>query len=167
MKGRVVFLIRNKHTKEYYRAVIEIETKQEKKRDWEVLKKREMTTLTIHGDLYYSETGRGKPKGVSWGQINTTIKELGDEWIIPPKLKRLLEIWEEYHLNDLQAGTKRQTEALLKKDKKLIYATNYEKAVEYLKSIGLYEDRWYTYGREWLCKEIPEEILKELEEMIR
>lgn len=72
------------------------------------------------------------------------------------KLIRLIEIWKEYHLNDLTPGTLRQMEAL--KDKNL----DYTEAVEYLKELNLYIDSGYSYGSAWLFKEIPNEIIIEL-----
>lgn len=89
--------------------------------------------------------------------------------------------WNEYHLNDLNAGTPKQTAAI--KQWKLINKYDYTAACEYLKSIGLYEDfeidglacaggfpedvlsgkRGYRYGESRIFRPIPAEIIAEIE----
>lgn len=68
----------------------------------------------------------------------------------------LLEVWGKYHLNDLKAGTKVQEEAL--RNAGMYEHYDYTKACDYLKSIGLYEDRGYKYGHGWLFEPLPQEI---------
>lgn len=75
-------------------------------------------------------------------------------------LGRLIEIWDRYHLNDMNAGTEKQMKAL--KGKNL----SYENALEYLESINLKIDDGYKYGTAWLFEEIPSSVLKEVEEII-
>lgn len=97
------------------------------------------------------------------------------------RLARMVEVWNEYHLNDLNAGTPKQTAAI--KQWKLINKYDYTAACEYLKSIGLYEDfeidglacaggfpedvlsgkRGYRYGERWIFRPIPAEIIAEIE----
>ena len=72
---------------------------------------------------------------------------------------RICDVWHKYHLNDLQSGTKKQTEALTAE---LHRADHYREACKYLESIGLFEDRGYKYGHGWLCKEIPAEVVAEI-----
>jgi len=96
-------------------------------------------------------------------------------------LRRMIEIWREYHLNDMNAGTPRQTAAIeewIAKGNKY----DYEDACKYLKSINLYEDtkiddlkpqeclpdevragkRGYRYGEGWLFREIPANVVEEI-----
>lgn len=75
-------------------------------------------------------------------------------------LGRLIEIWNRYHLNDMNAGTEKQMKAL--RGKKF----SYEDALEYLESINLKVDDGYEYGTAWLFEEIPSSVLKEIEEII-
>lgn len=70
---------------------------------------------------------------------------------------KLMYVWDNYHLNDLTAGTVRQEEALKEWKKSNEY--DYTAACNYLKSIDLYEDNGYRYGTSWLCREIPEDIV--------
>jgi len=162
-KYQRVFIIRSKKSPAYFRAVIELELEKEKGRDWVDLREKEFIVISLSGDLYFSSTGRGRPAWISSGQIDMTLRELDkNDWNIPYELEQLLKIWEEYHLNDLTAGTKKQMEALKEKDPELLKTSNYDKAVEYLKSIGLYEDRGYRYGEGWLIKPIPDEVMARL-----
>jgi hypothetical protein len=95
-----------------------------------------------------------------------------------PKYKTMIDTWNKYHLNDLQAGTPEQTKAI----EQWVSQGNkydYTRACEYLKSIGLYEVRhpsgtyeldttklipiqqpvMYKYGHEWLKLEIPQDVI--------
>jgi hypothetical protein len=91
------------------------------------------------------------------GQINPVkVDTLAKGWTYG-KLARFNSIWAEWHLNDMKAGTPKQTEAL--KGKNL----DYDKAVEYLKSINLYEDNGYKYGSAWLKVEVPQDVIDFLE----
>jgi hypothetical protein len=78
------------------------------------------------------------------------------------KVKRLVEIWKEYHLNDLQAGTEKQMVAL-----KNAPQIDYKAECLYLESIGLLIDNGYEYGSGWLFKTIPSDIIEEIKELIK
>lgn len=102
---------------------------------------------------------------VSCGQNIDEIKELFPE---NKQVQRLAEIWELYHLNNFNAGTKKQCDAVdLWRKENNIKGWDYDKACEYLKSIDLYEDRGIKYGSTWLYKPIPENILSEIKEIIK
>jgi hypothetical protein len=80
------------------------------------------------------------------------------------KVQRMVEIWREYHLNDMQAGSPKQMECL--KDTNL---NEYSQMIEYLKREGLQPDlsyirngKPYSYGSAWLKKEIPQNIIDEI-----
>lgn len=75
-------------------------------------------------------------------------------------------MWKKYHLNDMHAGTEKQEKALEKKFGG-VNANKYSEQVEYLKSIGLYEDNGYKYGTGWLKRDIPEADLKTIVALIR
>lgn len=121
-------------------------------KDWETLEEKRMYTFAASAHV----------KG-HWGQCLDYIHDNAEKYMMPDEMKALYNriycIWSEYHLNDLQAGTKKQTTSL---PKELCNVNNYSQACEYLKSIGLYEDREYTYGHGWLCQEIPSEIVAEI-----
>ena len=121
-------------------------------KDWETLEEKRMYVFTA--------SARCKGHG---GQCLDHIHEKGEQYIMPDEKKvlfnRIYEVWREYHLNELQSGTKKQTEALTEE---LHRADHYKEACKYLESIGLFEDRGYKYGHGWLCKEIPAEIVAEI-----
>jgi len=167
MKYSTKFKIKNKKSNGYFLAVINLELKKSIGKDWEDLKEKEVVVLSLDGDLYYSYNGKGRPAWNSSGQIDMSLKKLGQEWNIPTNLKELLKIWQEWHLNDCVPGTKKQMLALKKADKSLLFAENYNKAVEYLKSIGLYEDRNYKYGSSWLCKKLDDEVILRLKRIFK
>lgn len=73
------------------------------------------------------------------------------------ELARIIEIWKEYHLNDLTPGSPKQMELL--KGKNL----GYTEAVEYLKTFDLDVDNGYAYGSAWLMTQIPHGIVAELD----
>lgn len=67
-----------------------------------------------------------------------------------------LDIWKKYHLNDMKAGTPKQEKAIDEfRAKNKIEGWAYEKEVEYLKSIKLYNDRGVKYGFQWLKEDLP------------
>jgi hypothetical protein len=100
----------NKTTKTFYdvkttsgtlaKAVLEIETMDNNKGE---------LVLSISGRLYepYKYTDGYKPNPIAFGQVDMDIvyEEASDD------LKRILDIWKEYHLNDMHAECVHQEEA--------------------------------------------------------
>src|SRR5574344_946492 len=72
--------------------------------------------------------------------------------------KEIYRFWKLYHLNDLHAGTKEQEKAVNEKFGNA-NANDYEKHVDYLKSINMYEVEYngkpYLYGHGWIKYDIP------------
>lgn len=79
-------------------------------------------------------------------------------------LKELIRLWKAYHLNNLHAGTYEQEKALNKVN--LRGAIDYDKACDYLKSIGLYKVEYkgkpYRYGSGWINYLIPQDDLEKI-----
>ena len=121
-------------------------------KDWETLEEKRM----------YVFTASARCKG-HLGQCLDHIHEKAEQYIMPDEKRvlynRIYNIWREYHLNDLQAGTKKQTALLTDTQRR---ADHYDNACETLKYLGLFEDRGFKYGHGWLCKEIPAEIVAEI-----
>ena len=136
---------------------IELRNKEEA-RDWDTLQEvQNVPELSISGNVWNTR----KTDIVSGGQNDDTIREyFGSN----PKVRRLIEIWNDYHLNDMKTGTIRQTEAVEKAGIKG-REYDYNKAVEHLKEIGLYEDDGYKYGHGWLYQPIPETVIAEVKEI--
>lgn len=110
------------------------------------------------------------------GQCLDTINDKCLDIKANPIWQKIYRLWKLYHLNDLHAGTAEQEEALDKwrtltssKDN-IDKGTAYDKDCEYLKSIGLYEVEYngkpYQYGTGWLKRDIPEEDLNQIKELL-
>ena len=140
---------------------MEIRTRENPCRHWETLEEiKDAKVLSICG------YGRWNSISFSYGgQIQDTIRENLDNfrklYIPKDKILLILDIWDNWHLNDLQAGTRLQTEVL-----NVIQAERKEKIIEYtwccdiLKQYGLYEDKGYKYGHGWLLKPLPPDVEK-------
>lgn len=117
-------------------------------RNWN-LKKGNYKTLPITGDI----TEKEKIKPYTDGQCYDSIKPTTD------KQKEVIDIWREYHLNDLTAGSKKQMEAL----ESFKYKNNYYKeACEYLKKRRLLIDDGYKFGSKWLVKPLKNGIIEKI-----
>jgi len=89
------------------------------------------------------------------------------EFVPTKQVRRIHELWKEYHLNDMQSGTKKQEEEVDKwREENNNHEWAYKEICAHLKSIGLYEDRGYKYGTKWLYMPIPSEVLEEIKQLI-
>jgi hypothetical protein len=111
----------------------------------------------------------GDCKG-SCGQINGTLRaytaeswEFAEGWDYA-KLTAFLDLWDEWHLNDMTAGSPDQ-EAYLKAHP-VTYKypqSHYEEACKALAAVGLHPDNLgYHYGSAWLHRDVPENVLEAL-----
>ena len=112
-----------------------------------------MDTLSISGG--YSECS---------GQIADTLLEEFLNGNIELNMEttaffNLLNIWKNYHLNDLTAGCKVQEDFL-----KTVEYSDYNEACDLLEQEGIYEVNGYKYGYRWLCRPIP---IKSIVEFIK
>lgn len=73
-------------------------------------------------------------------------------------IKRFFDVWDRWHLNDMQAGSPRQMDYL-----RLHPQTSYDAAVAILKGVNLYCDEGYTYGSAWLTEAVPADVIAFLE----
>lgn len=120
-------------------------------RDWDTLE-------TLHDVPYIHISGRKWNGYFRNYSSSATIEKIEESFPKNKTLLRLANIYREYNMNDFYGGTIRQNEALKKKGGRW----DYDGAVEYLKSIGLYEDRGYRYGSDWLYKPVPASVVEEL-----
>ncbi len=88
------------------------------------------------------------------------------------ELQIIVKLWKKYHLNDLNAGTPKQTEYL----KSLGEYKNYDWACKELKKVDLLYDKEYNYpnqskgyqyGSAWLHHEIPTDDLELIKQLIK
>ena len=99
---------------------------------------------------------------VAGGQM---VNELVKYFPHDTRLKRMVEIWERWHLNDMKAGTPAQEFAIADWLKHNGNEYEYTAACDYLQSVGLYTvpdprdyTKTYRYGHAWLKEEIPENV---------
>lgn len=76
-------------------------------------------------------------------------------------LVALVPFWDKFHLNDTTPGTDAQSAALANwfKVEPGKASWDYTACCDYLKTVGLYEDRGYKYGHSWLQKVLDREAL--------
>ena len=77
------------------------------------------------------------------------------------KLDKLLDVWEAYHLNDLQAGTPEQMEILRSWFETVKYPENtYDGQLCQLDKHGMRTHNGHVYGTKWLYLPIPADVLE-------
>lgn len=90
----------------------------------------------------------------------------------------IFNLWKNFHLNGMNAGTKEQTAAVNAWLKETGERYDYTAACEYLKSIGMYEVPYtgktvgreyhgepYKYGHGWIVNDLPAEVLETLQKL--
>lgn len=77
-----------------------------------------------------------------------------------PELTLLCDLWDRCHLNDLNAGTTTQSEAVDAGLAKLGAKYDYDAALAILGEAGLIVDRGYKYGSAWLARKISDDDMK-------
>ena len=126
--------------------------------NWDTLdREKDVVVFSMDGGIWNASHN----DMISGGQNLGTIAKL---MLQNKDLQELIGYWRKYHLNDMKAGTKRQTEAV-KKWQAEGNKYEYPAAVEHLKSIELDEDKGYKYGHGWLYEPIPDDVVKRIIEL--
>ena len=104
----------------------------------------------------------------SCGQMYDTIIDNLETFNFAPEWDKIkafefVEYWKEWHLNDMVAGTPEQEQFAKEWEKTNKY--NYTDICEAMKKANIYEDNGYIYGSKWLFKEIPDKVVKFLNEL--
>ena len=111
---------------------------------------------------------------VQSGQMNDTLeKALSKNEFTPvglthSEMKRLLNIWDKHHLNDVTAGNDRQNEILEKHGNDLNkndFDSHYDYAQALLKKHNANPHKGYHYGHSWLYKPIPQDDINFIRQM--
>ena len=77
------------------------------------------------------------------------------------KLDKLLDVWEAYHLNNLQSGTPEQMEILRSWFETVKYPENtYDGQLRQLDKHGMRTHNGHVYGTKWLYLPIPADVLE-------
>jgi len=113
------------------------------------------------------------------GQIHEYIKKDLPRYkkVINRKaVKELLAIWDEWHLNDLKAGTRYQDLAIKTRFASWAAARDwptkydYSNVCEFLKAIGIHKHSKnglnYVYGHAWLTEPLPANIAARVETLV-
>lgn len=141
-----------------FHLLIELkEVEKDNVREWDSLEyvKSPITTLSLSA---HSRGGLGQCQDFIEEKISNFSKKQ------QPIIRKILDIWKEYHLNDFKAGTKYQTE-LLSDFKPVCSSSRYEEACNYLESKDALYDRGYKYGTDWLYRGIPEDVIEFLKSL--
>lgn len=98
------------------------------------------------------------------------VEEVRRFFPLNKQARRMAAIWKEWHLNDMQAGSPAQTEWLRRNNIGAKSGDYYTTACDALARAGLNPDpshiidgKPYVYGSAWLKKELPPEILAEIQ----
>lgn len=79
---------------------------------------------------------------------------------------KFLDVWKDWHLNDMNAGTQKQEKAIKEwRRKNKISGLAYDEECKYLKSIRLYTDNGHKYGSSWLLRTLPQDVIDFLESL--
>lgn len=176
--GKIAYTSKAKRNEVGLELNISTEGTASKKRDWITLKNAEnVPRISICGHVWNA----CRTDWATGGQITETIRA---EFAHNEKVQRICQLWDEWHLNDMKAGTQAQTaviqayrlaladgvtgltgaEAVANVEKlRAKFGVDYHKTAEdVLKRVGLYVDRGYKYGHGWLIAVPPQEVITEL-----
>lgn len=98
----------------------------------------------------------------SFGQCREYVLELLAKHPDVATVLRLCELWERWHLNGMQAGTRAQREALKDMSPAVYPESHFDKACAHLEARGILKDRGYSYGSAWLSEPLPDEVKAEI-----
>ncbi len=128
------------------------------------------TNKTLKDVFIFSASGYSKKRN-SWiqgGQCLDSLKKdimkggfVFENGIDKKDVLRIIEIWEQYHLNDMKAGTRKQMEFI--ESKKIDGSDWYERSCGVLKRKKILVDNGYTFGSGWLCEQIPSNVVDEIQ----
>ena len=110
-------------------------------------------------------TRNGYPEFTASGEYCGSLGQcLGDIKPATPEQKKLIDTWENWHLNGISAGTDNQNE--------IAKGLSYDDAVKKLTGAGLLYDSHpetgdpYKYGSGWIVKQLPDNFINDLDLLI-
>ena len=139
--------------------------------------------------------GDGSPEYLEFSAVGAVWNRLHSDWIMGGQCLddlipfarymknretffRIANLWRNYHLNSMNAGTREQTAAVKAYFEKTGKSYDYKEACDYLESVGLwrvkytgkavgrfYNDEWYNYGHGWIVNELPVMVLTECRQL--
>ncbi len=120
--------------------------------------------LSIHGVIAPLKNGNCRGScGQMYDSLLADIVSYNEGWN-KELVAQFVEVWKKWHLNDMQAGTPKQMQAI-EDWENAGNKYDYDKVVDFLKTAGIYEDNGYKYGSAWLFKEVPQTVVQFLVEL--
>lgn len=127
-------------------------------KDWSTLEEVTKPYWTFSASAYTKDAGGQILEELY--QVLATKKKMTEEFL------KVFNWWKEYHLNDLKAGTERQTVILEMKEKERDGADWYNWARIVLLESDMVIDRGYDFGHAWLLKKIPDSVVEEMKKFV-
>jgi hypothetical protein len=141
---------------------IEIELTQRECTNFETLQRENINVLSICGNIWNGVHSDCVSCGQNLDEIKSTV--IGKN----PKFLKIYDLWQKYHLNDLKPGTKKQCQVIdLWRKENNINGFAYTEECEYLKSIDLYFDNAVKWGSQWMAERIPDNVISEIEQLMK
>ena len=95
----------------------------------------------------------------SRGEMSIRDIDPSEDWETD-MIRRFLDIWDRWHLNDMKAGSPAQEE-YLRQNPVQHHESYYEKAKAALAAAGLEPDsNGYSYGSSWVCHRVPDKVVE-------
>lgn len=141
----------------------------------EECKQRVKTDLRLSDNITYDFTVCGnvwKRKHSNIIMAGQILDYLYEKFSNDDEFVKIYKWWKDWHLNTLNAGTDKQMEYIKKHEKEIRKSMDcgdkcyYTACCEKLKEGGLYEDKGYKYGTEWLYRELPQEIIDYVKKVV-
>jgi len=153
-----------KNKKQAVTMTVELKSKAGNQRGVDGKNYTKLETLSISGGIWNNR----HTDITTGGQINDTLRRLLDEGKLTPvnmskeEFRKLLDVWDRWHLNDIKAGTPKQSETIdahISEEKYKKYDGHYEKSLAILEDYKLRKDGGYEYGSAWLYEPLPPDVI--------
>ena len=115
----------------------------------------DFAVVSFTGQTWRKQSDERRFSGASAGQCNDDMRA---NWGHLPAVAEILDSWDQWHLNDMKAGTQLQSEALAATGSK----GDFTESLRVLDAAGLKVDRGYSYGSKWLHEVVPAEELERI-----
>lgn len=119
--------------------------------------------LAISAGFWERNSPRARWREDQFGQCRDTVEAFATDLPEAQRapLLRLCELWREWHMNDMQAGTEAQRAALADMPRERTVDW-YSRACDFLATRGLLTDRGYKFGSKWLVRRLPTAVATEV-----
>lgn len=128
----------------------------------------------LDGGKFSMSGGIWNPRKTDYITCGQCVDEIAALFPNDKQAQSMLAVWQEWHLNDMKAGSQRQ-EAYLKADTATwesakaagVQYYDYAKAALFVEGLEpdaeyLHEGKPYSYGSAWLKRDLPPEVLAEI-----